>query len=242
MFFMLYFGFTINKIVMIEKENFAKWMGNRYTLGSIRVYPKKIDDISEDLKSKSMLIIDSLYQIKNPIELQTIYQAWSVVPEFIKSNENSHKQASSAFKRYIDFRLYEQKLGLNTLEETVTILTPSESKVASEEESYLFALEEHLQDFLIKNLATIKNHKLKLYEKGGRLGKEYPTEVGPIDILTIDEHGNFYVFETKLSKGIDKALGQILRYMGWVKKNLSNDKEVFGIIVANKMDLKIKSI
>jgi RecB family endonuclease NucS len=56
----------------------------------------------------------------------------------------------------------------------------------------------------------------------------------------LDEEGNFIVFELKLSRGADKALGQILRYMGWVKKNLANDKLVKGVIVANKVDEKIK--
>jgi len=79
-----------------------------------------------------------------------------------------------------------------------------------------------------------------IYEDGERRGKEYPTAVGPIDILTVDENGDFYIFETKLSKGMDRALGQLLRYMGWIKVNLAKDKNVYGIIVANKMDEKIK--
>ena len=35
-------------------------------------------------------------------------------------------------------------------------------------------------------------------------------------------------------------MGQLLRYMGWIKKHLAVDKDVKGIIVANKMDEKIK--
>lgn len=108
-------------------------------------------------------------------------------------------------------------------------------------DSFLFPIEANLRDFLISNLNTVKNSKLKLYiDSDGRDGKEYPTDVGPIDILTTDEEGNFIVFELKLSRGADKALGQLQRYMGWIKKNLAKDKKVKGIIVANKMDDKIK--
>ncbi|WP_373496262.1 endonuclease NucS domain-containing protein [Aquiflexum sp.] len=185
-----------------------------------------------------MLPVDSLYEIKNPIDLDIIYNNWYAVPEFRQNDDTSHKQESNAFKRYKEFRVHEQKMGLGIGQETNTIRTADE--VTIEKESYLFALEEHLQDFLIRNLTTIKKHKLKLFEDGERRGKEYPTEVGPIDILTIDEKGDFYVFETKLSKGMDRALGQLLRYMGWVKINLAKDKNVYGIIVANKMDEKIK--
>ena len=111
-----------------------------------------------------------------------------------------------------------------------------------ENESFLFPIEANLRDFLILNLHTVKKNKLKLYvDENGHDGKEYPTGgLGFIDILAIDNTGNFVVFELKLSKGPDRAIGQILRYMGWVKKNLSNGKKVSGIIVANKMDEKIR--
>jgi len=48
------------------------------------------------------------------------------------------------------------------------------------------------------------------------------------------------VFELKLSRGADKAMGQISRYMGWVKMNLAGDKEVKGVIVAKKVDENLK--
>jgi RecB family endonuclease NucS len=118
----------------------------------------------------------------------------------------------------------------------------SQTEESNEENnSFLFPIEANLRDFLIQNLHTIKNSKLKLFtDNDKRDGKEYPTGVGPIDILTIDDQGNYVVFELKLSRGADRALGQLLRYMGWVKKNLAIDKSVRGIIVANKMDEKIK--
>jgi RecB family endonuclease NucS len=81
----------------------------------------------------------------------------------------------------------------------------------------------------------------KLYvDEDGRDGVEYPTAVGPIDILAIDEKSNFVVFERKLSRGADKAMGQISRYMGWIKQNMAKDKGVKGVIVAKKVDKKLK--
>lgn len=66
-----------------------------------------------------------------------------------------------------------------------------------------------------------------------RKGIKYQTDVGPIDILAVDEDGNFVVFELKLSRGPDGAMGQLLRYMGWVMKALD------GVIVAKDMDTKL---
>ena len=99
-----------------------------------------------------------------------------------------------------------------------------------------FALESHLRDYLAKNLGslTIRNKKLELIKT------EYRTGVGPIDILAKDEDGNLYIFELKCSRGTDQALGQILRYMGWLNLKEADGKKVSGIIVSEKIDRKLK--
>jgi hypothetical protein len=112
-----------------------------------------------------------------------------------------------------------------------------------EENEFTFPIESHLRDFIAQNINSIKvNEKsLSLYiDETGRDGIEYPTEIGNIDILAVDEEGNFVVFELKVSRGADRALGQILRYMGWVKKNIAKDKKVKGVIVAKNVDEKLK--
>ena len=139
------------------------------------------------------------------------------------------------------WEIYQNEFGSLHVRQVINEEEDVDDIVESETGSFLFPIEANLRDFLISNLNTVKDSKLSLYvDENGRDGKEYPTAVGPIDILTVDEEGNFIVFELKLSRGADKALGQILRYMGWVKKNLANDKLVKGVIVANKMDEKIK--
>jgi RecB family endonuclease NucS len=111
-------------------------------------------------------------------------------------------------------------------------------------DDYTFAYENHLRDFIeknISNLEIISKTKLKIYQdSSGRYGIEYQTDVGIIDILAVDETNNFYVFELKVSQGSDKTIGQILRYLGWVKQILAKEKTVTGIIVANKFDDKMK--
>ncbi len=106
-----------------------------------------------------------------------------------------------------------------------------------------FPVESHLRDFIAKNIESLQvgNSSLSLFlDEDERSGVEYPTQVGPIDILAVDSHDNFVVFELKLSRGPDRALGQLARYMGWVKKNLANGKEVKGIIIARNVDEKLK--
>ncbi|MFC2166955.1 endonuclease NucS domain-containing protein [Acidobacteriota bacterium] len=119
----------------------------------------------------------------------------------------------------------------------------SDDESCEDESEMLFPVESHLRDFIAQNIETIQinGKSLKLFlDEYNRDGIEYPTEVGPIDILAVDENGTFIVFELKLSRGMDRALGQILRYMGWIKANLAQGKSVKGVIVAKAIDQKLK--
>lgn len=119
----------------------------------------------------------------------------------------------------------------------------NENEGCEDESEMLFPVESHLRDFIAQNIETIQinGKSLKLFlDENMRDGIEYPTEVGPIDILAMDENGDFIVFELKLSRGMDRALGQILRYMGWIKANIARDKVVKGVIVAKAIDKKLK--
>lgn len=103
-------------------------------------------------------------------------------------------------------------------------------------EASLFALESHLRDYLAKNL----NATIKLDAKLEVVGVEHTTDVGPIDLLAKSKSGDYYVFEFKLQRGADAALGQLLRYMGWCKKHMAVDKKVFGIILAADISEKLR--
>jgi endonuclease len=101
-----------------------------------------------------------------------------------------------------------------------------------------FALEYQLRDFIAQNIAAIRvdGHLLSLFvDQTGRDGIEYPTAVGPIDILAIDDSGAFVVFELKRARSPDHAIGQLSRYMGWVRNTIGKGKEVRGIIVAKRI-------
>lgn len=113
-----------------------------------------------------------------------------------------------------------------------------EDQLQQEETSFEFALEAHLRDFLAKDLGRIEPG-LKLFELGGRLGTEYPVEGGRIDILAVDLSGRNVVIELKLSQGRNKALGQLLYYMGWVDANLG-PKPCRGIVIASEISNELK--
>ncbi|HNU72726.1 MAG TPA: endonuclease NucS [Thermodesulfobacteriota bacterium] len=109
-------------------------------------------------------------------------------------------------------------------------------KVASE-----FAYEKDLQSFLSKNLSLIEPG-LKLYEDEGINGLEFPAGGRLIDILAVDRNNNYVVIELKVSRGYDRVVGQILRYIAWIEKNHAEpDQTVRGVIIAKEItdDLRL---
>jgi RecB family endonuclease NucS len=49
--------------------------------------------------------------------------------------------------------------------------------------------------------------------------------------------------ELKVSRGYERVVGQLLRYMGWVEQNMETSQPARGIIVAKEIssDLKLAS-
>ncbi len=112
----------------------------------------------------------------------------------------------------------------------------------SEDEAYSsqFAYERDLKNYLANTLGALESG-LELYEEEGLTGIEYPVGGRFIDILAIDAEGDFVVIELKVSKGYDRVIGQLLRYMSWIEKNLADGKKVRGWIIAREIseDLKL---
>jgi hypothetical protein len=98
-----------------------------------------------------------------------------------------------------------------------------------------FAYEKDLQNFLSKNLPLIEP-SLHLYEEEGITGIEFPAGNRFIDILALDRDNNYVVIELKVSRGYDRVVGQLLRYMAWIKKNQADaGQSVRGVIVAREI-------
>jgi len=138
----------------------------------------------------------------------------------------------------------ENALAVRLLEDSTSeVESPIAETLLPDEGSSTFALESHLRDYLARNLGSLAGFdgKLSLYvDEDKRDGVEFQTDVGPIDILAISDKNEFYVFELKLGRGVDAALGQILRYMGWITEHLAKGRKVHGVIVAEEIGKKLK--
>ncbi|MFZ0640173.1 MAG: endonuclease NucS domain-containing protein [Candidatus Acidiferrales bacterium] len=101
-------------------------------------------------------------------------------------------------------------------------------------------LERQLEEFLAKNPELVEPGLTLYRDEGGNVGKQYPTDVGVIDLLCRRRNGQLLVIELKRSRISDVVVGQISRYIGWVKKNISRDAEVRGLILCHDRDDALK--
>lgn len=112
------------------------------------------------------------------------------------------------------------------------------------EDPTVFALEKHLEDFLVQNWKhTELGKKYDIFEEEGELvGQQYPSDTGPIDILAISkDKKELVVVELKKGRTSDVVIGQTQRYMGYVKEELlENGQKVKGIIIALEDDPKLR--
>jgi restriction system protein len=113
------------------------------------------------------------------------------------------------------------------------------------EDPSVFALEKHLQAFLVSNWdKTLLAKEYKIVQEGGEnIGVEYDTDNGRIDILAIRKDGTeLLVIELKRGRASDRVVGQILNYMGYISSQVAEEKQsVRGCIIALEDDQKIKN-
>jgi len=111
-----------------------------------------------------------------------------------------------------------------------------------------FVMEKYFEEFIIKNFDKIFKGRLTLYNDQEEskaqqriMLDDENKQIGRLDLLAKDSSGNFVVIELKKGKESDQVIGQLLRYMGWVKEKLCIDtQDVRGLIICKKIDSKLK--
>lgn len=112
------------------------------------------------------------------------------------------------------------------------------------EDAAAFAMESHLEEFLVKNWKHTELGKdYDIYEVDGeKVGQQFATDTGPLDILAISkDRKTLLVVELKRGRASDVVVGQVLRYMGFVQEELAEEgQKVKGVIIAQENDNRLK--
>ena len=112
------------------------------------------------------------------------------------------------------------------------------------EDPSAFALEEHLEAFLVKNWEKTPLAKdfAIFEEEGEQVGQQYSTDAGIIDILAVSrDKKRILIIELKRGRVSDVVVGQVLRYMGYVREQIAEANQmVEGVIIGLEDDQKLK--
>jgi len=108
----------------------------------------------------------------------------------------------------------------------------------------VFGLEKYLQEFLVdnwQNVELLRDWDL-LEEDGEIVGSNFKTqEIGEVDLLAKRRDGSAWlVIELKRDQTSDATVGQLLRYMGWVRRNLAKGGDVQGLIVCRDINKQLQ--
>ncbi len=153
----------------------------------------------------------------------------------------SLRRSTNATGTCCDITRYSAELqGLTNHLPLATVLATN----AALEDAASFALEKHLEDFLVANWAqTELGQRYNIFTVDGEMvGQQFITDTGPMDILAVSKDGKeLLVVELKKGRASDAVVGQIQRYMGYVLDDLAEtDQKVSGVIIALEDDLRIR--
>ena len=112
----------------------------------------------------------------------------------------------------------------------MAILITKDGRIISKAEESEFKNEAYLQRYISENPELIPLEEIHS-EKRRFIAtlREFNTYSGPIDILAIDDRGDIYIIETKLSRNADKrkVIAQILDYAAAIWEEYSNNPKSF---------------
>ena len=155
------------------------------------------------------------------------------------SDELRHSTGSiGTVSNLSNYELEFERLIVNPIQPPIIPLDPTIEEPAN------FALEKHLEDFLVANWKnTLLGKQFNIFEdEGEKVGQQYQTDSGAIDILAVSkDNKTLLVIELKKGRASDVVVGQTLRYMGYVKDMLAEERQtVRGVIIAAEDDQRMK--
>ena len=183
------------------------------------------------------IVSDYYYSEKEPHHRRKV--EWLSPPILKTEISQTLKSSLQAQNTLIDISKHSEEVE-SFLFESSNKLTTSDPTIIEPSE---FVLEKHLEDFLVKNWSKTKLGKTyDIYvEDGDIVGQQYQSDTGPIDILAISkDKKTILVVELKKGRVSDNVVGQIQRYMGYVKDELIEEgQNVKGVIIGFDDDIKL---
>lgn len=146
----------------------------------------------------------------------------------------------SRLKEAIDWVHAALRAVFGHLERRLHVVKATASAAASAPPDYSLALEKYLEDMLVESWESLPWAASLQY-----VGRQVPCgDLGFIDILAQDRNtGDFVVIELKRDESDDEVVGQVSRYMGWIKEHRADPGrvDVRGIIVVHEVTPRLRA-
>lgn len=173
---------------------------------------------------------------RRPVKWYTSAIARSAMSEALQGSTGSIGTVSDISSYHAEI---EKQLGSQGPAPAILVATNPEI-----EDPVAFAMEKHLEAFLAANWnQTLLSQDFRIYEEDGEaVGQQFATDAGPIDILAVSkDKKRLLVVELKRGRASDVVVGQVLRYMGFVKEQIAEEGQtVEGAIIALDDDSKLR--
>lgn len=212
------------------------------------IYEKPVWMLMKDMVKEKVLQQDEIILREEVVswfkDNYPLIKKTTIGPHLIKMSTNAHSRihynvnpdGNDDLFFQIDsqkFRLYKPGTDPTPIYTNGDEITDGKEELPDEPNE--FAYERDLKNFLAKNI-QILGSDFRLYEDEDINGIEFPVGGRFIDILAVDGNNNYVIIELKVSRGYDRVIGQLMRYMAWIKKNMAEpDQEVRGVIVARSI-------
>lgn len=182
--------------------------------------------------------IDTNYTANNYIRVLIALGRNKDAKDFIK---NSKYRISKMLKDKVakldnsNARISKEDVFVDTIEQLDTIKTKDIDLGVKRQQ---FSNEKLLEDELALRLESgfpVFGMNIHVYNhEGDFYGRQYPFEIGRLDLLCEDDKGDLYIIELKKDSGYDDAYTQTARYLDWFEKSpIFKNKKIYGIICVN---------
>ena len=165
----------------------------------------------------------------------TLLKKNNLLDSFINDSWPSGKTTKGQRKMARYQRVYDAFLSQGKADEE-----RDEEEETIEETSFVF--EEHLREYISKNLSAVEPGLRLWRDDIGRDGIEYPIDEDDrrIDILAVDKDDIPVVIELKVSRGYQKAIGQCLYYRNRTRQLLKSTRTRI-IIIAREISPELRT-
>lgn len=170
------------------------------------------DKLSSVISELQYSVADERGHRENPSKIQ--------INGNIRNNLNSYRDAVRRYKRYLDLLPQQQNQ------------EPSDNALDELSNGQKFSFERDMQASLRKEIGQLESG-IEIIDEGA----ERSVDSGFIDITCRDSSGNIVVIELKAGTANQRAIAQILSYMGDISIE-EEGKKVRGILVAADFDKK----